>query len=291
MERIDKKLLERIILYERNEITEHYIYEKLSEKTLDHHNKKILYDISREEYKHYESLKDITKRDVSPNRFKIVFYTVLSSIFGITFTLKLMETGENIAQRNYTEVLNAMPNLNEIINDEDRHEKEILSLLDEENLRYISSMILGLSDALVELTGTLAGLTFALRNTALVALSGLITGIAAALSMAASEYLSTKAEEGEKNPVKASIFTGITYIIAVLCLVFPYFLFKNYTISFLFTLLLAILLVIVFNFYISVTKELDFKKRFLEMLFIILIVSIITFGIGILIKLLIGVQV
>lgn len=291
MEKIDENLLERIISYQKNEITEYYIYKKLSEKTPDPHNKKVLDDISREEYKHYEFLKDISKRDIAPSRFKIFFYTVLSSIFGITFTLKLMETGEGIAQGNYTKISDAIPYLENIVNEEEKHESEILSLLDEENLRYVSSMILGLSDALVELTGTLAGLTFALRNTSLVALSGLITGIAAALSMAASEYLSTKAEEGEKNPVKASIFTGITYIIAVLFLVFPYFLFKNYTVSFLFTLLLAILLVIVFNFYISVAKELDFKKRFLEMIFIILIVSLITFGIGILIKVLIGVQV
>ncbi|MGB9683126.1 MAG: hypothetical protein ACP5RW_09330 [bacterium] len=62
--------------------------------------------------------------------------------------------------------------------------------------------------------------------------------------------------------MKASIFTGITYIVAVLFLIFPYFIFKDYTASFLFTLLVAVLLVLAFNFYISVAKELDFKKRF-----------------------------
>ena len=54
-------------------------------------------------------------------------------------------------------------------------------------------MVLGLNDALVELTGTLAGLTFALANARLVALAGIITGIAATLSMAASNYLAERA--------------------------------------------------------------------------------------------------
>ena len=44
-------------------------------------------------------------------------------------------------------------------------------------------MVLGMNDAMVEMTGTLAGLTLAMQNTRLIALSGLITGIAATLSM------------------------------------------------------------------------------------------------------------
>ena len=65
-----------------------------------------------------------------------------------------------------------------------------MELIEEEHLNYIGSMVLGMNDALVELTGTLAGLTFALQNTRLIALTGFITGIAASFSMAASEYLS-----------------------------------------------------------------------------------------------------
>jgi len=67
-------------------------------------------------------------------------------------------------------------------------------------------MVLGLNDALVELTGTLAGLTFALKNTRLIALSGLITGIAATLSMAASEYLSARTEQESSRALKSSVY-------------------------------------------------------------------------------------
>lgn len=63
-------------------------------------------------------------------------------------------------------------------------------MIKEEKIGYVGSMVLGLNDALVELTGVLAGLTFTLQNTRLIGTAGLITGVAAALSMASSEYLS-----------------------------------------------------------------------------------------------------
>src|SRR5574341_282925 len=103
--------------------------------------------------------------------------------------------------------------------EEDMHEQKLLAMLDEEHLHYVGSVVLGLNDALVELTGALAGLTLALQNTELIALTGLITGIAASLSMAASEYLSTRSEETEKHPFRAAVYTGIAYIITVTLLI------------------------------------------------------------------------
>ena len=51
-------------------------------------------------------------------------------------------------------------------------------MIDEEKLKYIGAVVLGMNDALVELTGTLAGLTLALQNEKLVGVAGLITGVA-----------------------------------------------------------------------------------------------------------------
>jgi VIT1/CCC1 family predicted Fe2+/Mn2+ transporter len=155
---------------------------------------------------------------------------------------------------------------------------------DEERLRYVGSMVLGLNDALVELTGALAGLTFALHNTRLIATAGLLTGIAASLSMAASEYLSIKSEGGPKDPVKASAYTGSAYFLTVLFLVFPYFLFTNAYFSLGFTVLNAIVVIFIFTFYMSVTRGVSFRKRFLEMVLISLGVAALTFGIGFIIN-------
>ncbi|MCS7201817.1 MAG: VIT1/CCC1 transporter family protein [Dictyoglomus sp.] len=287
----EEKIEKKILNLQKNEITEHFIYLKLSERIKDRHNKEILIKLSKEEKEHYRRLRDISKKDVKPNTFKIWFYFIIIKILGFTFGLKLMERGEKFAQKKYEEVLKNFPEIKEIVSDEKEHEEELLGILDEERLKYIGSMVLGLSDALVELTGTLAGLTFSLRNNSLVALSVLVTGISASLSMAGSEYLSTKTEGEGKNPIKASIITGFTYILSVFFLILPYFLFKNYIISFIFTLILALCLVIFFTFYVSIAQDKEFKKRFFEMSFIILSVSLITFIIGLLIKRILGIEI
>ena len=40
---------------------------------------------------------------------------------------------------------------------EEEHERELIALIDEERLRDMGSVVLGLNDALVEFTGMLAG--------------------------------------------------------------------------------------------------------------------------------------
>jgi len=110
-----------------------------------------------------------------------------------------MERGEVGAQKEYAGLPAEIDQAQAIAQEESAHENALLGMLDEERLRYIGSVVLGLNDALIKLTGALAGLTLALQNTQLIALTGSITGIAAALSMAASEYLSTKTEAAPNN--------------------------------------------------------------------------------------------
>jgi len=280
----DKEIKKKILKAQKNELTEHFIYKKLASLIKDENNKKILEDIGKEELKHYEVFKKITKTDVKQNKLKFYFYVFLSRIFGLTFSLKLMETGEEFAQKEYEKITKVIPEVEWILKDENKHEKEIISLLDEEKLKYVSSIVLGLNDALVELTGALAGFTFALQKTKLIVIVGFITGIAAAMSMAASGYLSAKQEEGEKNPLKSSMYTGIAYIITVLFLLLPYLVFKNVFLCLGFVMFNALIIILVFTFYVSVAKEVSFKKRFFEMASLSLSIAVINFLIGILIR-------
>ena len=202
-----------------------------------------------------------------------------------------MEKGEEQAQEAYAEVLETVPAVKEPWEDEGEHEELLLDLLDEDVLKYIGSVVLGLNDALVELTGTLAGLTFAFQNTKLIALSGLITGISASFSMAASEYLSSRAEEGETRPTRSALYTGIAYIFTVMVLVFPYLVLENYLICLGWTLINAILVIAVFNFYLAVARDLRFGKRFLEMAAVSVGVAAFSFGVGYLIRRVFGIDI
>lgn len=282
---VSDKRFEKIILdAQRNEITEHIVYKNLAQLIKGHKNKEVLKRISNDEMKHYEFWKRYTNKEVKPSKIKFLKYFLISIIFGITFGMKIMEKSEEKAKTIYDNLSKFLPDVKSIVEDEDEHEKELMNLIDEERLRYVSSMVLGLNDALVELTGALAGFTLALQNTRIIAMTGLITGIAASLSMATSEYLSIKSEGNAKNPFKAALYTSIAYIITVLFLIFPYLIFTNAYICISLTIINAIVIIFIFTFYISVVKEFHFKKRFIEMMVISLTIAGLTFLIGFLIR-------
>lgn len=284
-----RKLKDLSLVFQKREITEYHIYKKLSKKLKDE-NAKILEKIAEDELRHSMKWKEFSGKDLEPNKFLIFLYSLIFWVFGLTFTIKIMERNEDKAQRSYSYLLEEFPEVKTILEEEEEHEKELISMINEERLNYIGSMVLGLNDALVELTGALAGLSLALQNTRVVGIAGLITGISASLSMMSSEYLSKKSE-GDKNPLKASLYTGLTYIIAVFLLVFPFFIFLKYLIALLFSLINVVIIILLFTFFISVTKELDFKKRFLEMIFISFGVAGLSFLIGLALRNLIGIDI
>ena len=228
---------------------------------------------------------------MAPKRLMVAFYTTVSRLFGFTFGIKLMEKGEEAAQVNYGLIAKNIPDAVEIMKDEQAHEVQLMAMLDEERLRYAGSVVLGLNDALVELTGALAGLTLAMQgNVKLIALSGLITGIAASLSMSASEYLSTSQEDGGKHPVRAALYTGLAYVLTVALLITPYLVLDNAYTALAISLTTGVLIIAVFNYYISVAKDESFKKRFSEMAILSLSVAAFSFVIGYFIRIWLGVE-
>jgi vacuolar iron transporter family protein len=277
--------------FQRIEITEHHIYKRLARSVKDPENSKILDQIADDELRHYHDWKEYTQKEVKPNMWDVWKYYLISRLFGFTFGIKLMERGEEKAQENYSLLIGKVPNIEKWIHEEEVHEQKLLAMLDEERLRYAGSVVLGLNDALVELTGALAGLTLALQNVKLIALSGLITGIAASMSMAASEYLSTRSENTDKHPVRAAVYTGIAYIFTVTLLVLPYLLIENYIIDLAITLTIAVVIIAVFNYYISVAKDEPFRPRFLEMAGLSLGVATFSFIIGYFIRIWLGVEI
>ncbi len=286
---LSAELHQQLLSFQRNEITEHNIYTRLARSMKSPENRAVLEKIATDDSttKHVEVY---TKADVKPKQL-ISGFTIWSADFGFTFGIKLMERGEEEAQVNYNLLRGEIKEIDAFLRDENSHEEALIAMLDEESLRYAGSIVLGLNDALVELTGALAGLTLALQNTQLIALSGMITGVAAALSMAASEYLSTSSEETEKNPMKASIYTGIAYIITVAILILPYLIFENYYACLAFVLIAAVLIIAGFNYYISVARDVPFRRRFLEMAGVSLGVATLSFVLGYFIRTVLGVEI
>ena len=288
---LSQELRKELLKAQKNEITEYHVYQNIAKLIDDDENRKIVKQIGDDEKRHYEIWKGYTGKKVAPNRFQIWLYTTISRLFGFTFGFKLMELGEEKAQVNYDRIADAIPEARQVIQDEDQHEDTLLELLDEETLVYAGSVVLGLNDALVELTGALAGLTLAFRDVNIIALSGLVTGIAASLSMAASEYLSTSSEKSEKKPIKAAIYTGIAYIVTVALLILPYLLLDNEYVCLAISLATSVIIIALFNFYISIAKSEPFGKRFFGMAGLSLGVAALSFLIGFLIRQWLGVDI
>ncbi|HOW38771.1 MAG TPA: VIT1/CCC1 family protein [Candidatus Izemoplasmatales bacterium] len=288
---IPKEIRKQIVAMQRGEITEHYVYQNIAKRLKKSpENQKILLKIAAEEKAHYELWTRYLGTPGKPSVLKIIWFSILNFFLGYTFTLKIMERGESNAKINYGEIGKYVPDAEKIAMDEDVHEHELIQLLDEERLNYVGSMVLGLNDALVELTGALAGLTFAVQNSSYIVLSGLITGIAASFSMAASEYLSSKAD-GRADALKSSVYTGIAYLITVFLLILPYLLLGSQRFLALGIMLATVVLIIFFfNYYISVAKDLKFRSRFLQMLGISLGVAGFSFLVGFIAKLVLGIE-
>ncbi len=280
----------RLLKAQETEMTECMVYKLLARIDKNPKNKEIFLELSREELNHAKVLKTYTQKNVLINKYKVIKFYLMARFFGIIFTLKFMEAGEKDAGVFYM-TFPDYPELCQIAKDEDAHEMALISILNEDKLEYIGSIVLGLNDALVEFTGALAGFTLALNDSSLIALTGSITGISASLSMASSEYLSTKTEDGnKKHPLKASVYTGITYVMTVFLLIMPFVIFKNVLLALAVMLLIALMVIALFNYYYSVVRSENFKSRFLEMACVSFSVAGISFLIGYLLKLFTGIE-
>lgn len=281
-----------VLKMQQNELTESVIYEKIARFAKGEENRSTLLRLAREERAHYEIWKKYTGVEMKPEKGKVLKFTMIARILGFTFAVKLMERGEGNAQVEYALLAEEVAESVHIRQQEEEHEHALLAMLDEERLRYVGSMVLGLNDALVELTGSLAGFTFALQNTRLIALSGLIIGISATFSMASSEFLAARSE-GRSDALKSCTYTGIAYLITVVLLIAPYLLLgsSQYIAALVCMLAIVVLIIAGFTYYTSVAQNQPFKSRFLEMALISIGVAVVSFVVGVLAKELLGVEV
>ncbi|HCM26575.1 MAG: rubrerythrin family protein [Treponema sp. GWB1_62_6] len=286
---MDAKLLKVALAAQRNEITEYRIYMRLADVCKSESNAAVLRDIGKAERRHSGFWKTKTGIEVKADGFRVVRQVLLARLLGLTFVLKRMEKNEGTASKRYALLNEAFPETKKISEEEAEHEKALLAMLDEELLQYVGSIVLGLNDALVELTGALAGFTLALADSKIISLAGLVTGISAAFSMAASDYLSSKAE-GDPRAAKSAVYTGVAYLITVILMILPFLLLSSKFVSLALTLCIVVCIIFLFNYYLSVAKDLNFKRRFWEMTLISLGVAAFSFFIGYILKGMLGID-
>jgi len=94
---------------QKDEITSFHIYKAIATKQKDPANAKLLSEIAADEKGHYALLKRHTKTEVRPSWIKIIWYLIIAKILGITFSLKLLEKGEETATKSYNALIAQFP--------------------------------------------------------------------------------------------------------------------------------------------------------------------------------------
>ncbi len=295
-EQMDKSLYQSLQEFYKNEKLGYEVYERLAgDPRLSSKNADLLHRIAELEKNHVRILEKYIG-PVPPKENRIERLLLKTKLLGFTFTVKRMEMIQEkiITPSVRRDLVEIIPELEEIFIEEDMIDEDIITLLEEERLIYVSSMVLGLNDALVEFTGAIAGFTFAMRNNKIIAMAGIITGISASMSMAASEYLSTRADgkDSKKNPLKAAVITGVAYVVTVMFMVLPYLLLPKddyfYSLGIMLTVVIAI--IAFFSYYVSVTRSERFVDHFRVMAVVSLSVAFISFIIGVVVKNALGIE-
>ena len=288
----DKENLNKALIQQQNEINDYTIYKALALSQTDENNKKIFEKISKEEKYHYDFWVKITNTQIEPQKLVVWWFVLLVKIFGTSFALKSLEKREAGAEEFYKELFEIYPESKKIYEQETQHELELIDMLNDKKLLYAGAIVLGMNDALVELTGTLSGLAFAFDKSLTVGLTGLIMGIAASLSMAGSAYFEAKENPSEEiNPLVYSLYTGVSYILTTAILVVPFFIFDSIIEALILMFVCAFLAIVSYNFYISVAKDLSFSKRVIQMSAITFGVALISFAIGYVVKFYFGIEI
>jgi vacuolar iron transporter family protein len=270
-----------------DEYRDYMVYSALLRVEEDSKRREILREIASQEYEHYLFWRNLSDKClVKVSRVYIYMMLLIRFIFGLTFTLKILEAHESRTIQEYKRIMNNLDNnskiqLEKLINDEEEHERYFINQIDEKILKYTGFIILGLADAIIEITGVHAGFLGVTNSTIIAGVAGLIVGFAAAISMAVASYLQAKTHIIEKSsPILSALATGITYIGSVAALATPYFLLRNILYAFIASITIAIVLTFIFTFYTSIVNEKNFMKEFTESILLILGTALATFFFG-----------
>ena len=198
--------------------------------------------------------------------------------------MRYLERHESVVIKQYKSVADIIPEedratFKEIIAEEEQHEKAFRERVQSVAVNYISFVVLGLADALVEITGIHAGSLGIYYSTEIAGLAGIIAGGAASLAMASAAF--AQAKQGFQGSARLSaVYTGISYFITAVVLAMPYFLTKIMLNALSTSLFFAVVILALATYYSSVISFKPFTRDFVEILAIMFGVTVALYLFG-----------
>lgn len=282
--------------YALDELFDSILYREMARREKDQRNRAALEELSAEEMQHYlfwsrlSGPVELALRDRLRLRLAILSWRLLGKVF----TIKFLERHEKSVVGEYRALLasgalapDASEKLADIIKDEEEHEARWAGQIEEARVKYMGSLALGLSDAIIELSGVHAGFLSYTASSVTTGIAGLIVGVSASMSMAAAAYLQAKQEPGKAPGVSAAT-TGLMYIFTVLVLTAPFLAGLPMLVALAASLLSALLVLALFTFYSSVIRETGFIRDYVENVLVIFLVVTASYLFGSAVKNVLG---
>lgn len=279
-----------------NELTDNLIYTKLSEIEKERSLVTLFSNLAKMEDGHYRFWKQYCSGAVIyPNNAKIYFILLIRRLLGPSFVIKYLEGGEKDAIKRYGRLRGVIPQsgkkaFESMIRDEAGHEQAFADKIRGSHVRYMSFIVLGLADALVEIAGIHAGSLGIYSSTELTGLAGIVAGAAASISMASAAF--AQAKQGFEGSAKvAAAYTGLSYFFSAVMMALPYFLTKDSVLAISISLVLGMVLIGFVSWYNSVISDRNMRRDFLEVAGVMLGATVALFFIGLIIRFVFGITI
>ncbi|MDA4125497.1 MAG: rubrerythrin family protein [Thaumarchaeota archaeon] len=280
-----------------HEYTDSALYERLSRTVpADSPFAGILKQLSATEHKHYEFWKKYApEEEAKVDRLKLYWILFLRRVLGLTFASRFLDRHESTVVKEYRSLAGMIPeadksSFEEMVADEQSHENEFAHKIETSAIRYISFVVLGLADALVEITGIHAGSLGIYQLTRIAGYAGIVAGAAASLAMASAAF--AQAKQGFQGSARLSAtYTGVSYFITAIILAAPYFIFEAQIYALTTSLVLAVIIITLITYYSTVISTKPFLRDYVELLAIMFGVTIALYFFGYVIRVATGISI
>jgi len=269
-----------------DEFNDFTLYDRLS-KTVDENGSyaTALRQLSATEHRHYEFWRKYVPDEKPKLATAKLYWTLfLRRVLGLTFATRYLDRHESKVVKEYQDLANHIPEsdkkeFDEMVADEREHEKEFSKMVESRAVQYISFVVLGLADALVEISGIHAGSLGLYSRTEFAGLAGIVAGGAASIAMASAAF--AQAKQGfPGSPRIAAVYTGVSYFVCAIFLATPYFLTSVMTYALGSSLTVAVILLAITTYYSVVIAIKPFARDFLEILVILLVATVALYALG-----------
>lgn len=279
----------------QDEYRDFLVYTQLSTKVKGDFSE-LLSELAAMEKRHMEFwAKYAGQPETKPSRLGIMLISFFRVVFGMTFVTRYLDRHEAKVIEKYKSVAGLIPAedknaFDAIIADEELHERELGHKVESSSVQYISFVVLGLADALVEITGIHAGSLGIYDSTRIAGLAGVIAGAAASLAMSSAAF--AQAKQGfQGSASRSAVYTGVSYFVTAIILATPYFLTKSMIAAISVSLTLAVIILGLTTFYSSVISNKRFLREFGDIAVFMFGVTVILFVAGYVIRVATGISI